>query len=89
MLAEFVYWSPGEVPTNGIVYENQRPFLEPKNNEYWDAIAVEGTSYALLVYLTRDGISPITDSIVTWLNTMRLTDGAFISTVVSSKKRKL
>lgn len=66
-----------------ITYENNRPFLEPKNNEFWDSVAVEGTSYALLVYLIRDGISPIPDRVVAWLNTMRLTDGVFISTVVS------
>ena len=43
-----MYWSGGEVPTNFIIYENQRPFTEPKNNEYWDSYAVEASSYALM-----------------------------------------
>src|SRR2546423_1879659 len=68
--AEFIYFSPGPVPTNAITYENNRPFLEPKNNEFWDSVAVEASSYALLVYLIREGISPISDRIVSWLNTM-------------------
>lgn len=55
-----------------------------QNNEFWDSVAVEGTSYALLVYLIRDGVSAIPDRVVAWLNTMRLTDGVFISTVVSN-----
>lgn len=46
-------------------------------------MAVEATSYALLVYLIRDGVTPIPESIVAWLNTMRLTDGGFISSIVS------
>jgi len=81
--AEFIYWSPEVVPINGETYENQRPFIQPKNNEFWDAMAVEATSYALLVYLIRDGVTPIPESIVAWLNTMRLTDGGFISSIVS------
>jgi hypothetical protein len=81
-----VYWSPQPVVTNGITYENNRPFLEAKNNEFWDSIAVEATSYALLVYLIRDGVTMIPDRAMSWLNTMRLTDGAFISTVVSPTK---
>ncbi|OXA61880.1 Complement C3 [Folsomia candida] len=81
---EFIYFSPAPVVTNAITYENNRPFLEPKNNEFWDSVAVEGTSYALLVYLIRDGVSPIPDRIVAWLNTMRLTDGVFISSVDSA-----
>lgn len=34
--------------------------------EFWDSVAVEGTSYALLVYLIRDGVSPIPDRVFTY-----------------------
>ncbi|CAG7731091.1 unnamed protein product [Allacma fusca] len=76
-----VYWSPGKVPENAIVHENSRPFIQPKNNEFWDSVAVEATSFALLTYLIRDGITAIPEKAVAWLNTMRLTDGGFISTL--------
>ena len=77
-----VYWSPGEVPTNAIIYETNRPFIQPKNNEYWDSVAVEASAFALLTYLIRDGISPTAEKIVVWLHSMRLTDGSFIGTLV-------
>ena len=48
-----------------------------------DALAVEGTGYALLslFQLEGGGITIIQDEIVKWLNTMRLGVGGFISTV--------
>jgi len=45
---------------------------------------VEATSYALMVYLMRDGVTPAAEQIVTWLNTMKLTDGAFVGSLVRS-----
>uniref|UniRef100_A0A0P5Q5G8 Macroglobulin complement-related protein n=1 Tax=Daphnia magna TaxID=35525 RepID=A0A0P5Q5G8_9CRUS len=74
-----VYWSRQPVPPNRIVYENQRPFLQPRLPMHQDAVAVEATSYALLVYLTRDGIGDLQERVVTWLNTMRMVDGGFVS----------
>lgn len=74
-----VYWSREPVPVNGIVYENQRPFLQPRLPMDQDALAVETSAYALLVYLARDGIGDLQQRIVTWLNTMRMTDGGFVS----------
>jgi hypothetical protein len=47
-----------------------------------DAVAVESTSYALLVYLARDGIGDLQERVVTWLNTMRMVDGGFVSIYV-------
>ncbi|XP_063601843.1 CD109 antigen-like [Penaeus indicus] len=77
-----VYWSRSQVQTNKRVYENnQRNLLQPKFEEEWDSHAVEASSYALLVYLIRDGVNIIQERIVEWLNAMRMHDGGFISTV--------
>ncbi|ROT83360.1 hypothetical protein C7M84_023454 [Penaeus vannamei] len=77
-----VYWSRSPVQTNKRVYENnQRNLLQPKFEEEWDSHAVEASSYALLVYLIRDGVNIIQERIVEWLNAMRMHDGGFISTV--------
>ncbi|XP_046648840.1 CD109 antigen-like [Daphnia pulicaria] len=74
-----VYWSREPVPSNQILYENQRPFLQPRLPMQQDAVAVEATSYALLVYLARDGIGDLQERVVSWLNTMRMVDGGFVS----------
>ncbi|XP_042213472.1 CD109 antigen-like [Homarus americanus] len=77
-----VYWSRAPIKTNNRVYENnQRNLLQPKYEEEWDSHAVEASSYALLVYLIRDGVNIIQERIVLWLNAMRMHDGGFISTV--------
>ena len=77
-----IYWSRKPVPSNQIVYENQRPFLQPRPPKQQDAVAVEASSYALLVYLARDGIGDLQERVVTWLNTMRMVDGGFVSIYV-------
>ena len=77
-----IYWSRDPVQVNGIVYENQRPFIQPRTPMDQDAVAVETSSYALLVYLARDGIGDLQQRVVTWLNTMRMTDGGFVSIYV-------
>jgi hypothetical protein len=77
-----VYWSREPVPSNQILYENQRPFLQPRLPMHQDAAAVEATSYALLVYLARDGIGDLQERVVSWLNTMRMVDGGFVSIYV-------
>ncbi|KAK3858623.1 hypothetical protein Pcinc_035182 [Petrolisthes cinctipes] len=77
-----IYWSRESIKTNTRVYENnQRNLLQPKFEEKWDSHAVEATSYALLVYLIRNGIDIDQERIVKWLNAMRMHDGGFISTV--------
>ena len=82
------YWARGLVETNPITKDvNQRPYLEPKNEQEWDAQSVEATSYALLVYLHRDGIGIDQEKMVLWLNTMRMFDAAWLSTVVSGRGR--
>ena len=64
-------------------YEYNRPFLEAKDYQDDDALAVEATGYALLTMFMVEGggVTIIQDQIVQWLNTMRLGDGGFISTV--------
>ena len=79
----FVYWSPSKIERNKVRYEFNRPFLEPKDRQLNDALAVEATGYALLslFQLQGGGITILQDEIVKWLNTMRLGVGGFISTV--------
>ena len=64
-------------------YEYNRPFLEAKDLQANDAEAVEATSYALLtIFLVEGGGVTFTqEKIVQWLNTMRLADGGFVSTI--------
>lgn len=73
-----------------MVYEDsQRPFIQPKNDQKWDAHAVETTAYALLVYMARDGIGIIQENIVRFLAVMRELDGGLISTLVRRARRRL
>ncbi|MCL4126393.1 UNVERIFIED_CONTAM: hypothetical protein GTU68_060202 [Idotea baltica] len=77
-----IYWSRKQISTNKRVRENnQRSLLQPKFEQEFDAHAVEATSYALLVYLIREGVTIDQNRIVDWLNAMRMHDGGFISTV--------
>lgn len=78
-----IYWSRKKIETNKRIRENnQRSLLQPKFEEEYDAHAIEATSYALLVYLIREGVTFDQNRIVDWLNAMRLHDGGFTSTVV-------
>lgn len=43
-----VYWSRSPIHTNRVRYEFNRPFLEAKDRQVDDAMAVEVTAYALL-----------------------------------------
>lgn len=82
-----MYWSREPIYFNNIVYENsQRPFMLPKDDQKWDAHAVETTAYALLVYVARDGIGIIQENIVRFLAVMRELDGGLISTLVSGRR---
>ncbi|XP_068231654.1 CD109 antigen-like [Palaemon carinicauda] len=79
-----VYWSREPVSFNPLAYEDsQRPYILPKDDQKWDAHAVETTAYALLVYLARDGIGIIQENIVRFLAVMRELDGGLISTLDS------
>ena len=79
----FVYWSRTEIKTNRVRFEFNRPFMEAKDRQLNDALAVEATGYALLTLfqLEGGGITILQDEIVRWLNTMRLGVSGFISTV--------
>jgi hypothetical protein len=78
------YWSRVPVPANKIRYENQRPFIFPRNYQTGDSVAVEATSYALMVNLMRDGVTVFSEKIVQWLTSVRMSSSAFISTMVST-----
>lgn len=79
-----IYWSREPVDFNPLVYEDsQKPFIQPKNDQKWDAHAVETTAYALLVYIAREGIGIIQENIVRFLAVMRELDGGLISTLDS------
>ena len=77
-----IYWSRNPVPANNLTYKNQRPFVQPRLPNQQDALAVETTAYALLVYLARDGIGDLQERVVTWLNTLRMTPAGFVSIFV-------
>ncbi|XP_037085494.1 complement C3-like [Pollicipes pollicipes] len=78
------YWARDPLETNPVSKDvNQRPYVEPKNEQPWDAQSVEATSYGLLVYLLRDGVGIDQEKMVKWLNSMRMFDAAWISTVDS------
>ncbi|XP_066953727.1 LOW QUALITY PROTEIN: CD109 antigen-like [Macrobrachium rosenbergii] len=75
------YWSLLPINVHGRRRENnQRAFLLPKEPEQYDAHAVETTSYALLFFLKREGITENTERIMRWLNAVRDWESAFIST---------
>jgi hypothetical protein len=82
MLCLFTH-SRSDITTNRVRYEFNRPFLEAKDYQENDALAVEATGYALsTIYLMEGGgVTFRQEQIVQWLNTMRLGDGGFISTV--------
>lgn len=76
-----MYWSRGEIPANTLNWENNRPFIQIKQEQEWDALSVETTAYAFRVYMAREAINFVQEKIVNWLNTMRMATGGFISMV--------
>ncbi|EEC04468.1 conserved hypothetical protein [Ixodes scapularis] len=73
-----IYWSSVPIPPPVIISQSQRPFLMPRFPHPDDSLAVEATSYALIIYLKQGGL--FQDQIVRWLNRMRTTDYGFIGT---------
>lgn len=73
-----VYWSSQPMEAPRVIYQSQRPFIQHRSPSLTDAEAVEGTAYALMVYIRFGGL--IQDQIVKWLNFMRLHSDGFIST---------
>ena len=77
------YWSPTKIEPNRFRNEYNVPYLEAKDKQINDALAVEATAYALLTLFLVEGggVTILQDQVVTWMNTMRLGNGGFISTV--------
>ena len=50
-----MYWSRSEIKTNNVRYEFNRPYLQHKELQTDDALAVEATSYALLTLFLVEG----------------------------------
>lgn len=75
-----IYWSTENLSPSEVYLDGQRPSLQAHRPCKADALSVEATSYALLVYIAREGA--LQENIVRWLNTMRMTDGGFISSQV-------
>lgn len=75
---EFSYWGNDQLPLPPTKLENQKYFSLPRLPYEFDALNIETTAYALLTYVSRQEI--LVDSIVSWLNAQRLTDGGWAST---------
>ncbi|CAG2109502.1 unnamed protein product [Medioppia subpectinata] len=73
-----IYWSAVEIKPPGLIYQSQRPFIQPRNPQSYESLAVEGTAYALMIYTGFGGI--IQDQIVKWLTYMRQYDEGFVTT---------
>ena len=50
-----VYWGRNNITSNRVRYEFNRPFLEAKDYQDDDALAVEATAYALLTMFLIEG----------------------------------
>ena len=50
-----VYWGRSDIKINRVRYEYNRPFLEAKDYQNDDALAVEATGYALLTMFLIEG----------------------------------
>lgn len=74
---EFSYWGNDQLPLPPTKLENQKYFSLPRLPYEFDSLNIETTAYALLTYVSRQEI--LVDSIVTWLNAQRLTDGGWAS----------
>ena len=75
---EYMYWGTKEIPNGPSKLENQKYFSLPRLPYEYDALNIETTAYALLVYVSRREY--FVDPIVNWLNSQRLTDGGWAST---------
>lgn len=78
VIGDFMYWGSKEVPQPPKKLENQKWFSLPRLPYEFDALNIETTAYALLVYVSRREF--IVDPIVRWLNAQRLNDGGWAST---------
>lgn len=81
-----LYWGRKDVPQPPTKLENHLPFLLPRLPYEYDSENIEATSYALMVYVARQEI--FTENIVRWLNTQRLTDSGWASTMDTANAMK-
>ncbi|XP_065199641.1 ovostatin-like [Planococcus citri] len=77
----YIYWSQTPIPSNPVKLENQRPYRMPRLYQKTDSQAVEATSWALLVYLANEGVTPVVENIVKWLISTRMSNYGFISII--------
>ncbi|XP_034097633.1 CD109 antigen [Drosophila albomicans] len=77
-IGDFMYWSNTELPQPPRKLENQKWFSLPRLPYEFDALNIETTAYALLVYVARREF--FVDPIVRWLNAQRLNEGGWAST---------
>ena len=63
-----VYWGRSDIKINRVRYEYNRPFLEAKDYQNDDALAVEATGYALLTMFLIEGggVTVIQDQVTTF-----------------------
>ncbi|KAJ8926001.1 hypothetical protein NQ315_009856 [Exocentrus adspersus] len=81
-----LYWGRQHVPQPPTKLENHIPFSLPRLPYEYDAENIEATAYALMVYVARQEI--YVENIVRWLNTQRLTDGGWASTMDTAHAMK-
>lgn len=75
---QYSFWGNDALPLPPTKLENQKYFSLPRLPYEFDSLNIETTAYALLTYVSRQEI--MVDSIVSWLNAQRLTDGGWAST---------
>ncbi|XP_057663740.1 CD109 antigen [Diorhabda carinulata] len=83
-----LYWARKPVPQPPYKIENQKPFLLPRLPYEYDSENIEATAYGLMVYVARNEQEVLVDNIVRWLNTQRLTDGGWASTMDTANAMK-
>lgn len=81
-----LYWGRKHVPQPPTKLENHIPFSLPRLPYEYDSENIEATAYALMVYVARQEM--YVDNIVRWLNTQRLTDGGWASTMDTANAMK-
>lgn len=81
-----MYWSREVLPQPPHKIENQKPFLLPRLPYKYDSENIETTAYALMICVARHEI--YVDAIVRWLNTQRLTEGGWASTLDTAHAMK-
>lgn len=77
------YWSRLPIKANDVKIENQRPYTRPRLYDEAQSNAVETTSWAVMVYLTHEGVTSIVENAVQWIVSVRMTNNGFVSLIAS------